>query len=84
MARVVDTDVAHNGQIDYFAFVLYIVVNDMKAKRLLWLGLIAFAVFFVIEAPAEAARLVRVTGETAGDWFGVAAESLTRFVKNLV
>ncbi|HWC14628.1 MAG TPA: hypothetical protein VG929_08530 [Actinomycetota bacterium] len=56
----------------------------MRAKKLLTLGLIAFGVFFLVQEPAEAARLVRATGETAGEWFEAVATSLTRFVKTLV
>lgn len=48
------------------------------------LGLIAFAVFFVITSPAEAARLVKVTGEGAGDWLQEAAKGLSKFLKTLV
>jgi hypothetical protein len=56
----------------------------MRVKKLLWFGLIAFAIFFVIQSPAEAARLVKVTGEEAGDWLAEAAQSLSKFVKTLV
>ncbi|MGH3118976.1 MAG: hypothetical protein ACRDQ2_18055 [Gaiellales bacterium] len=56
----------------------------MRVKKLLVLGLIAFAVFFVITSPAEAARLVKVTGEGAGDWLEEAAKGLTKFLKTLV
>jgi hypothetical protein len=56
----------------------------MRFKKLLSLGLIAFAVFFLISSPAEAARLVKVTGESAGDWFSTVAEALTKFLKTLV
>lgn len=56
----------------------------MNVKRvLLYLG-IAFAVFFVIQAPGEAARLVKATGENAGEWFSTAANSLARFLKSLI
>ena len=56
----------------------------MRFKKLFTLGLIAFAVFFLISSPAEAARLVKVTGESAGDWFQTVAAALTKFVKTLV
>jgi hypothetical protein len=45
--------------------------------------LIGFLVFFLIQAPNEAARLVKSTGESAGDWFATAAEAFTRFLKSL-
>jgi hypothetical protein len=56
----------------------------MRVKKLLVLSLVAFAVFFVIQSPAEAARLVKVTGESAGDWLEVAAKALTKFLRTLV
>jgi hypothetical protein len=56
----------------------------MRVKKLLLLGLIAFGVFFVIQSPAEAARLVKVTGESAGDWLEAAAKALTKFLRTLV
>ena len=56
----------------------------MSLKRLLTFGAIAFAVFFVVQSPAEAARLVKVTGESAGEWFGEFADSFAKFVKTLV
>ena len=56
----------------------------MRFKKLLTFGLLAFGLFFLIQSPAEAARLVKVTGESAGDWFQTVAVSLTKFVKTLV
>ena len=56
----------------------------MRFKKLLTFGLIAFGLFFLIQSPAEAARLVKVTGESAGEWFETAAHSLAKFVKTLV
>ena len=43
-------------------------------------GAIAFGLFFLVEAPAEAARLVKVTGESAGEWFETVAQ-LARAVR---
>ncbi len=57
---------------------------EMSLKRAMWLLLAAFAVFFVVQAPGEAARIVKVTGENAGEWFGTAADSLAKFVKSLI
>ena len=34
--------------------------------------------------PAEAARLVKVTGENAGEWFETVGAALTKFLKTLV
>lgn len=56
----------------------------MRLRKLLTLGLIAFAIFFVVSSPAEAARLVKVTGENAGDWAEEVAESLSKFLKTLI
>lgn len=56
----------------------------MRLKKLLTFGLIAFGVFFLISSPAEAARLVKVTGENAGDWFETVSVALTKFLKTLV
>jgi hypothetical protein len=56
----------------------------VSLKRLLLLALGAFAVFFVVQSPSEAAEVVRVTGEKLGEWLGATAESLVTFVKDLV
>lgn len=56
----------------------------MRLKRLLWYLALAFLIFFLIEAPAEAARVVKTTGETAGEWLGTAALSLSTFIKSLI
>lgn len=56
----------------------------MRFKKLFMLGLVAFGVFFLISSPAEAARLVKLTGESAGDWFQTVAAALTKFLKTLV
>ena len=56
----------------------------MRFKKLITFGLIAFGLFFLIQSPAEAARLVKVTGESAGEWFQTVAESMSKFVKTLV
>ena len=45
---------------------------------------IGFAIFFLVQSPEEAARLVKQTGESVGDLMGTAASSLSRFVKSLV
>jgi hypothetical protein len=56
----------------------------MSIKRVMVLLLVGFAVFFVIEAPGEAATIVKVTADSAGDLFSAAAHSLSKFVKSLV
>lgn len=56
----------------------------MSLKRVLWFLLVAFAIFFVVSSPGEAAKLVKATGESAGEWFSTAADSLSRFLKQLI
>jgi amino acid permease len=55
----------------------------MSFKRLLFFLLIGFLVFFLVQAPGEAARLVKVTGENAGEWFESAANAFTKFLTSL-
>lgn len=45
---------------------------------------LAFVVYFLIQAPTEAARIVKATGENAGEWFSVAARAFTTFIESLV
>ena len=45
--------------------------------------LLGFFIFFLVQAPGEAARLVKSTGENAGEWFSTAGEAFTRFLKSL-
>lgn len=56
----------------------------MGLKRVLWFALLAFGVFFLIESPGEAAKLVKMTGESAREWLSTAADSLSTFVRSLV
>ena len=56
----------------------------MSLKRLLIFGVVAFGLFFLIQSPAEAARLVKVTGENAGEWAEEVAQSLSKFLKTLI
>lgn len=51
---------------------------------MMWLMMLAFGVFFLIESPGEAAKLVKMTGETAREWLTHAAASLSTFVRSLV
>ena len=55
----------------------------MSLKRFLWFACLGFAVFFVISAPTEAARLVKSTGESAGEWLSTAAHALSKFLRSL-
>lgn len=56
----------------------------MSFKRVLWLFLLLLIVAFVVREPGDAARVVKVAGENAGEWFSTAADSFTKFLKNLV
>jgi hypothetical protein len=56
----------------------------MTLKRILWILFILFVLFFIVSSPVEAAHVVRVTGETLGDWLGAVFTSLSRFVARLV
>ena len=53
-------------------------------KRVLWLLFLLLLVAFVIREPGDAARVVKVAGENFGEWFSTAADSFTKFLKNLV
>lgn len=55
----------------------------MSFKRLLLFLLIGFLVFFLVQAPGEAAKLVKATGESAGEWFESAATAFTKFLSSL-
>ncbi|MGY1915513.1 hypothetical protein [Blastococcus sp. SYSU DS0973] len=52
----------------------------MNLKKVLTWVVVAFALFYVIQAPESSAELVRNAGEALGD----AASSLARFVGSLV
>jgi cell shape-determining protein MreC len=56
----------------------------MNLKRLMSLALVAFLIFFIVQSPNEAARVIKVTGETMGSWLSEIADSLTRFLSSLV
>lgn len=56
----------------------------MRFKKLLMFGFIAFGLFFLVQSPAEAARLVKITGENAGEWAEEVAQSLSQFLKTLI
>ncbi len=55
----------------------------MSLKKAATYLVIAFLVFFLIQEPAEAAKIVKVTGENAGDLFATAAEAFTDFLTSL-
>ena len=53
-------------------------------RKYLWYLFLALLVFFLIQSPREAAKLVEITGENAGELFGAAAQSLNKFLRSLV
>ena len=56
----------------------------MRLKKAGYYLLVAFAILFVVQSPGEAAKLVKVTGEHAGEWFSTAASAFNKFVSTLV
>ncbi len=56
----------------------------MRLKKALWYLMAAFLVFFLIQEPGEAARLVKQTGENAGELFSEAASAFTKFLTSLI
>jgi hypothetical protein len=56
----------------------------MSLRRILWILFILFVLFFIISSPVQAAHVVRVTGETLGEWLGALFTSLSKFVTRLV
>ena len=55
----------------------------MSLKKLVVWAIIAFALFFLLTAPAQAALLVKGAGQTASDLLVGAAEALATFIKSL-
>jgi hypothetical protein len=56
----------------------------MPLKKWATYLLIAFTVVFVINSPGEAAKLVKATGESAGEWFSTASDAFTTFLQSLI
>lgn len=61
-----------------------LIVIRMKLKKAAMYLLLAFLVVFVINSPTEAAKLVKVTGENAGEWFSTASSAFTEFLRKLI
>jgi hypothetical protein len=55
----------------------------MTLKRVLFYALIAFVIFFVIQSPEAAGKIVKATGDNAGRWVSTAAHAFARFIKSL-
>ena len=56
----------------------------MNTRKLFFYLMLAFGIFFVVQSPGEAARLVKYTGESAGEWFSTAAHAFSKFLSSLV
>jgi hypothetical protein len=56
----------------------------MTLRKILWVLFILFVLFFIITSPAQAAHVVRVTGETLGEWLGALFSSLSKFISRLI
>ena len=56
----------------------------MKLKKVALYLLLAFLAVFLINSPNEAAKLVKVTGENAGEWFSTASAAFTEFLRQLI
>ena len=54
----------------------------MVKKLAGWL-LLGFFVFFMVQSPAEAADVVRTTGESVGDVLSATANAFSDFLTNL-
>ncbi len=55
---------------------------NVKKAALYLLG--ALLIAFLIQSPNEAAKLVKTTGENAGEWFSAAAEAFTTFLRSII
>jgi hypothetical protein len=55
----------------------------MSLKKIAGLLLVGFFIFFIIQSPGEAARVVRATGDNLGDILGSMANSFSDFLSQL-
>lgn len=55
-----------------------------RMKKLVGLLVLAFAVFFIVQFPTDAADMVRSTFEGTRDLLGAAAESFSTFLQQLL
>jgi hypothetical protein len=56
----------------------------MSLKRLLTFLVVGLLLFFMVQEPAEAARVVKAAGEGLGDVLGSLAKGFTRFLESMV
>jgi hypothetical protein len=62
---------------------MFEIMKFQLKKAASWLVL-AFLVVFLIQSPNEAAELVKVTGEQAGEWFSTASNAFADFLRSLI
>jgi hypothetical protein len=55
----------------------------MSLKRLLTFLLVGFFLFFMVQAPADAARVVQTAGEGLGDVLSSLAHGFTKFLRSM-
>ena len=55
----------------------------MSFKRIAGLLLVGFFIFFIVQSPVEAARVVRTAGESVGDVLGASATAFADFLSRL-
>jgi hypothetical protein len=55
----------------------------MSLKKIIGLLLVGFFIFFIIQSPGEAARVVKVTGDNLGDILSSMASSFSDFLTQL-
>lgn len=56
----------------------------MTLKKLAFYAAVALAVGFLVQSPGEAARVVKVTGTSAGEMLSTAADAFGEFIRSLV
>ena len=59
-------------------------VMKFQLKKAAWWLFIAFLVVFLVQSPNEAAKLVKTTGEQAGEWFSTASNAFGDFLRKLI
>lgn len=55
----------------------------MSLKKIVGLLLVGFFIFFMIQSPAEAARVVKTAGDSLGDILGSMADAFADFLSKL-
>jgi hypothetical protein len=60
------------------------IVPQMSLKKVMLLLLGAFAIFYIVNSPSEAAHFVKTAGENVGRWLETGAHSMAEFLEALV